>query len=100
MIERNGKQILPKGETRLLEGDELILCGPEGGNAENGGMTEICLTAFHDWTDKRLSELGLEDELIVFIRRNGETLIPSGDTVLHSGDLLYVVKNQSYSEGI
>lgn len=98
VIERNGKQILPKGDTRLIEGDELILCGPEGGNAENSGMHEVCLTAFHDWTGKRLSDLALEDELIVFIRRTGETLIPSGDTILRTGDLLYIVEKQSHPE--
>ena len=96
MIERGGKQILPKGDTRLLEGDELILCGPEGGDAENSGMHEVCLTAFHDWTGKRLSDLALNDELIIFIRRGGEAIIPSGDTVLHTGDLLYVVEKQSH----
>ena len=96
VIERGGKQILPKGDTRLLEGDELILCGPEGGDAENSGMHEVCLTAFHDWTGKRLSDLALNDELIIFIRRGGEAIIPSGDTVLHTGDLLYVVEKQSH----
>ena len=54
-------------------------------------MHEICLTAFHDWTGRKLADLALEDELIVFIRRHGETLIPSGDTVLAAGDLLYVI---------
>ena len=91
VIERNHQQIVPRGDTRLQAGDILILCGAEGGDADSSGMHEICLTAFHDWTGRKLADLALEDELIVFIRRHGETLIPSGDTVLAAGDLLYVI---------
>ena len=95
IIERGSQQIVPKGDTRLQAGDILILCGAEGGDADSSGMHEICLTAFHDWTGKKLSDLALEDELIIFIRRKGNTLIPYGDTVLSAGDLLYVISKPS-----
>ena len=98
IIERGSQQIVPKGDTCLQAGDILILCGAEGGDADSSGMHEICLTAFHDWTGKKLSDLALEDELIIFIRRKGNTLIPYGDTVLLAGDLLYVISKPSSEE--
>lgn len=94
VIERHGQQIVPRGDTRLQAGDLLILCGAEGGDTSSSGMHETSLGPFHDWTGKKLSELSLEDELVIFIRRQGKTLIPSGDTVLCAGDHLFIIRNK------
>ncbi len=94
-IQRRGEQIIPGGSTVLEEGDELIMCGLEGGEVESSGLYEIHLHEYDAWAGKRLYELSLKNELIVLIRRGEETKIPSGNTMLMAGDDLYVLRRHS-----
>ena len=91
-IQRRGEQVIPDGSTVLEEGDELIMCGLEGGEVESSGLYEVHLREFDDWAGKRLYELKLKNELIVLVRRGEETKIPSGGTMLMAGDDLYVLR--------
>ena len=91
-IQRRGEQIIPGGSTVLEEGDELIMCGLEGGEVESSGLYEVHLHDYDGWVGRRLYELSLKNELIVLIRRGEETKIPSGNTTLLAGDDLYVLR--------
>ena len=95
---RRGREIIPKGDTVLERGDEIILCGPEGGSTDSGGLHKVRLSRSDEWTDRKLSELSLHHELIVLIQRGGKTLIPSGDTLLQAGDELYVTSRKDTRE--
>ena len=95
---RRGREIIPKGDTVLDRGDEIILCGPEGGSTGSGGLHKVRLSRSDEWTDRKLSELSLHHELIVLIQRGGKTLIPSGDTLLQAGDELYVTSRKDTRE--
>ena len=54
-------------------------------------FTVVTADAGHSWIGKHLAEIELPDEsLIITITRDGEVLIPDGDTVVRTGDLLTV----------
>ena len=91
---RQGQEILPKGDTVLQEGDEIILCGLEGGSAESSGFYQVRLSPRDEWTGQKLADLSLHDELILLIRRGEKVLIPSGDTVLRAGDELVAAQKR------
>lgn len=78
----------------LQEGDEIILCGLEGGSAESSGFYQVRLSPRDEWTGQKLADLSLHDELILLIRRGEKVLIPSGDTVLRAGDELVAAQKR------
>ena len=56
---------------------------------ENIHFIRVRLTERDSWIDKKISSLGLpRDVIIVAIQRKNETIIPRGDAVLCSGDIL------------
>ena len=98
-VRRQGNRFAPNGSTVLEAGDQLILCAPAAhSDLEEVRMTERRLTA-QDLSGKnvtRVSDLPREkDSLIVLIERNEHWLIPDGDTVLCSGDLLLIHHSDS-----
>ncbi len=56
---------------------------------ENIHFIRVRLTDNDRWKSKKISELGLpKDMIIVAVQRKKETIIPRGDTVLESGDIV------------
>jgi voltage-gated potassium channel len=56
---------------------------------ENLHFIQIRLSEKDVWTNKRITELNLpEDVMIVAIQRNKDTIIPRGDALLRSGDIV------------
>ena len=61
-------------------------------------LTQFRIGPDHPWQDLRLADCPLPaDALVVMIRREGENLVPGGETVLLNGDLL-VVSTPVYEE--
>ncbi|MGF6907617.1 potassium/proton antiporter [Fusobacterium sp. PH5-44] len=81
---------IPNGSTMILPGDEVILCA-EGYNDANKShlIKELKVKENYEYVGKELSELNLSvNTLILVIRREGRIIIPTGDTVILSGDTL------------
>ena len=56
---------------------------------ENIHFIRVVLGHKDPWTDKKISDMGLpEDIMIAAIQRGDETIIPRGDTVLKTNDLI------------
>lgn len=96
VIHRRDRVIVPRGDTVIFEGDNLILGGE--GYREDLGITlkELVLKGQNAWVGLRVRELDISRKtMLVMIRRGDRMLIPNGDTVLKSGDilLLYTKKN-------
>ena len=60
-------------------------------------LLQICITSQHSWANRTVDELGLEDVLILAIKRENQTMIPKGHTTLKVGDRL-VVSGTAYQE--
>lgn len=97
LILRDGKRIVPRGNTEIKANDEIVLCAQafnsknESNEAKNEiELVEIELEENHKWIGKKLSEIAsdLQKSLIVLIKRNGKLVIPDGRTVLAKDDIL------------
>lgn len=97
LILRDGKRIVPRGNTEIKANDEIVLCAQafnsknEPNEAKNEiELVEIELEENHKWIGKKLSEIAsdLQKSLIVLIKRNGKLVIPDGRTILAKDDIL------------
>ncbi len=91
LIIRDNKQIVPRGDTTILEGDIAVLSGPSLDKNFKGCLTEIEIDADNEWLGMALSEIKLSsDKLIILINRKGRVIIPHGKTVIKEDDILII----------
>lgn len=89
MIKRNGETLIPKGNTRILANDCVILSVPAYEPREQENLEEIYIDKHHEWHNKSIAELNLPaDLLIALIIRGEENLIPDGNTVILENDIV------------
>lgn len=94
LIIRKGKQVAPRGHTRIYPGDVAVVSGPSLEGDVWGSLVEIPIDRDHDWRGKPLHAIPMEhDRLVVMIKRGNKTIIPDGSTVVREDDVLIV--NQS-----
>lgn len=88
-IQRDGDTIVPRGDVVLKTGDILIIGAESLKNKQSIELKELILRKQHPWNGMRIRDLDLSRQtLIVMVRRNGTMLIPNGDLILYSGDVL------------
>ena len=88
MILRDGKTLIPRGDTMILAEDSVILNSPEYTDNKMK-LREVQIGPYHPWINHKISDLTLpEDTLIFLVQRAGSSLIPDGQTCLKDGDCL------------
>ena len=98
LLKRNGENIIPDGNTFLLENDILILSAITSDLVEGVTLVEILLDSDSKYTGMLLSEIPKkENELVIMIQRGEQVIIPNGNVRLEEGDLLVInrTKNQN-----
>lgn len=90
VVLRGEENLIPGGDMELLEGDRVVLSGPayrdDGVKLLERTIEKGDLRAGH-----LLSEYSKDpQELVVMIRRGEDSVIPRGDTVLETGDVLVI----------
>lgn len=95
MVLRNDKKILPKGRVLLQEDDEVI-AGLKSWELEQGvELTQHKLLGSSKLDGVLVKDMpSHHDNVILMIDRNGEQIIPTGKTVLHNDDTLFMIKLQ------
>lgn len=88
LVLRGKEKMVPKGDTVLAAGDVLILGGREGGEVSGIHLYERTLSAEDERVGKRIAELSFYENLVILILRNEHVIIPNGDTVLLTEDIL------------
>ena len=87
MIVRNGEIIVPKGDTLLLNDDICVFGGRHYKDPISIDLKEIEVKSQNPWVGCAIKDLDISQlELIVMIQRQGKSIIPNGNTVIHSGD--------------
>lgn len=88
IIKRNDEKIIPKGDTILIEGDELLM-GTTVVQSENDDI-RLCETNIdegHEWLNKKINEIDCpENFLIALIKRGKESFVPNGKTEIKLDD--------------
>lgn len=95
LVIRDEAQLVPRGNTTLLEGDIVVLSGPSLEKKFTGHLTELEVDSENEWLGLTLSEVRLDsDKLIILIKRNNRVIIPHGNTVIKENDVLIINKTQ------
>lgn len=91
MIKRKEETLIPRGDTRILAGDSIILSVPTFKGVSGINLRELPIDAGHNWCNKKIEELDLPDKvLIAMIKRGDENMIPRGQTVIREGDVVVI----------
>lgn len=89
MVKRNQETVIPKGDTKILAGDNVILSVPTYEPSDHENLEEIHIDRTHSWCNKAIAELNLPaNELIALIIRGEENLIPDGKTIICENDVV------------
>ncbi len=84
---RDGKTIVPHGETILEKGDIVVIGGKSHFDEVGRNLQEFTIREHHPWASKRIMDLDLKpSELILMLERDNNILVPSGQTVVCVGD--------------
>ena len=95
-IYRDGELIVPNGKTEIMAEDRLVL-GAHLYEAEDDEIrfTEVIIKSENPWVGKKIRDLDISrKELIVRIRRRNKTIIPTGDVLIKSGDILLMLSGK------
>lgn len=91
MVRRDGKELIPSGDTVLAEGDTVILAAEGAEHDYETHLFELVIDENHEWKEKMIMDLSLSpSELIVLIRRESNVIIPNGKTLLLENDILVI----------
>ena len=89
MIKRGEETVIPKGDTVIRPRDNVILSVPPYNTNETENLQERVIEKGDKWCNKQIRNLKLsKNELIAMVIRNGETIIPDGNTVLLADDVV------------
>ena len=98
MIKHGDETIVPKGNTVINAGDDVILSVPSYRDSGDIKLKEYEIGQKHLWCNKTIKELDLPATLlIIMIKRGGDMIVPNGSTRIKQGDIL-VVSDQSHNE--
>lgn len=93
MIIREDKPLIPRGTTRLMAKDKIVIGAKNYRDDIDIDLTELIIDEENPWIGCRVRELEFaDDEILVMINRYSKTIIPNGSTLIKNGDRLMVFK--------
>ncbi|WP_304406409.1 potassium/proton antiporter [uncultured Clostridium sp.] len=102
MIKRDGDVFVPNGSTEILPKDILVLSGNklkhfnEYKEEKSTTLTEFSIETKSSLINKPIKDANIPDDvLIVMIKREGEVIVPNGNTVILPEDILVVTSNNT-----
>lgn len=96
-IFRDGESIVPNGNTLLRRDDELIIGIRGYENSTNAIIKSRIIRPGSRWVGSTIRKFAAEKRyLVIMIKRNGESIIPNGNTVICGNDQLeYIIRNNT-----
>lgn len=81
--------VVPKGKTVILPNDRMIIGAASYQDNPDIALHERPIEPDSPWCGQKIASLHLPDKvLIILIRRQGRDILPDGDTVIMSGDIV------------
>ncbi len=91
VIIRDGDDIIPNGDTKLLDDDILVFGASEQHYEDDFELNELIIKEENDWVGKAVKDLDISRlQLLVMIKRKNKNIIPNGHTVIKKGDHIVV----------
>ena len=96
LVVRGNERIVPKGDTLLQDGDEVVICTRSYQDESTDSLIQHPLSENSRWAGHRVSEYPKKDKiLLVMIKRGDERIIPNGNTIFRNGDILVLLRRNS-----
>lgn len=93
LILRGEKRIVPKGHTEIKEGDKVIICSRTFSHGGDINLIEHPVSQDSHWIGSTVKDYPKKDNsILVMIKRGSEHIIPNGNTVIKSGDVMFILK--------
>lgn len=93
LVVRGNTRIVPKGDTLLQAGDEIVLCTRSFQDQSTDILTRHCLSEDSKWAGCEVGDYPKQEgSLLILIQRGDERIIPNGNTILNAGDVLVLLK--------
>ena len=91
LIRRGEQNIIPDGETIILQNDVLVLSAITPDEIHGIKLVEKIIEKDSRYNNKLLSEITKKhNDIIMMIQRNGQVIIPNGNVRLTTGDILVI----------
>lgn len=91
LVLRGNERIVPNGQTRLYEGDQVVTVTKTFEDSHTY-LEEQTIKENSKWKGSRLGDCPqFSDKLVIMIQRASGNVIPNGDTILEAGDILVIV---------
>jgi len=96
MVKRGERNMIPRGDMRLLEGDVIIFgAEPYGDEHDEIHLTELILREDNPWVGKRIRDLDISrHSIIILVKRKNKVKIPNGNMVLQEWDRVFLYTEQ------
>jgi cell volume regulation protein A len=93
-IERNGKTIVPRGETTIEENDLIVLGGEIHFDESGQELIEFTIPSGHEWENHYIKDLELPPNLLLIMvqRKGSDIIVPTGGTLLLEDDKVVMIK--------
>lgn len=89
LVRTGSELVIPNGNTVIKMHDRVVLGALEFHDDIGIMLKEVSVTKQHIWVNKQIHELDIpEDTVIVSVCRDGKVVIPKGNTVIRSGDMV------------
>ena len=93
LLEREGTKEIPNGETRIEQGDKVVLASQKPKVGSDVEIIELEVEEDSIYAGKKIAEIPRDDsERVMLVERGEEVLIPRGDTCLKAGDTLVMYR--------
>lgn len=89
LVLRDGAHpVLPNGDTVIEEGDLLVMAAPTFEERAEVTLREVTVTPHGHLAGQRLRDVpqGKHPFIVVMLKREGQTIIPDGNTLIYAGD--------------
>ena len=89
MIKRNDEKIVPRGNTQILENDEVLIGSTYTETDETINLCETYIDDKHEWLNLKLKDINLpQSQLIALIKRDDKYFVPNGATKIKLNDTI------------
>lgn len=100
IIIREEEIVIPRGDTKIISGDKLVI----GANAYKEDidvkLKEIILKEEHPWVNRQIKDIDISRQtIIIMIKRKNRVIIPHGTTTLKNNDKI-ILYTKEHFDGI
>lgn len=93
VIKPDGTKVVPNGHSTLSVGDQVIICSKLYEGSHNLRINQVKIQPGSRYDGQEVRHYMAKKSQLILIRRDGESIIPHGSTIILGGDTLYINKS-------